>query len=510
MTEPDTRGAPPALGAPPVLTLPAPGPSPALLILVSLGLLAWALRPIWDIDVWWHMALGRHILAHGLPTTDVLGADPDMPWRTFQGGYEVLVAWLDGVGGLGLVRLVHAGAIAAGLALLWRTAWRISGSPALAAASLAIAIVLYEDRVRVRPHVFNLLFIALLLPRVVAGRRDLRALGWIVPVMAVWGGFHGPASLWGLALLGCIAVAAPRDWRGWAQLAAPAVAMVLVPGFVDGLAGAARVHTAGRMQALFVPEHWPLWAYPDAGLGPHGVVVPTLVVALLVVALGVVLWQARRGWPAGVWPLTLAAGGMGLFSVLLARFAWFATIPLLRAMAGPRPRPRITVALAALSMGLAAWDWGTYVAPRPKALDAWATDVQPGTFPEAAAEVLARAGVEGRVFPNAAWGGYLLWRLHPRVRTLTDGRIAFPEEAGELLLHFGPRRREGALDEARRRWGVDLAVLRTPVFPRGVALPKGWELLWADPVAEVWAARDEHLAARRAAVERVITELGGR
>lgn len=482
------------------------GPSPALLALVALALLAWALRPIWDIDVWWHIALGRHILAHGLPTTDVLGAaDPDMPWRTFQGGYEVLVAWLDGVGGLGLVRLVHAGAIAAGLTLLWRLAWRASASPWLAAALLAVLVVLYEDRVRVRPHVFNLLFIAALLPRVVGAQRDLRALAWIVPLMAVWGSFHGPASLWGLALLGCVAVAAPRDWRGWTQVAAPAAAMALVPGFAAGLAGAARVHTSERMQALFVPEHWPLWAYLDAGLGPHGVLVPSLVVLLLGVAAVTVAWQARR-WPPGALPLTLAAAGMGLFSVLMARFAWYAAVPLLRAVAWSRVRPRAAWAVAAVAVAIAAWDHGVYVALRYAHVDRWTTDVHPRTFPEAAAEVLARAGVDGRVFPDPAWGGYLLWRLHPAVRSLTDGRIAFPAEAGELLLDFAPRRREAALDEARRRWGVDLAVLRTPAF-RGAPRPAHWELLWADPVAEVWAARDERLAERRAAVERVVEEL---
>ena len=475
-------------------------------VIVFLAALAWALRPIWDIDIWWHLALGRHILAHGLPTTDVLGADPDMPWRTFQGGYEVFVAWLEGVGGLGLVRLVHAGTVATGMALLGVTARRVSGSTIVAVAFLALVVVLYEDRVRVRPHVFNLAFIAALLPVVIEQRRRLLDLLWIVPMMAVWGAFHGPASLWGLALLGSVAVARPREWRGWALVAAPAVAMALVPGVVSGLAGAARVHTAGHMQALFVPEHWPLWAYLDAGLGAHGVLVPALVVALLLGAVIVIVRDlARRAWPPGCTSLTIASAGMGLFSVLLARFAWFSLIPALRALRSIAPRGRVAWAALGLCGALATWDVASYMLPRYRGVDQWGTDVQPGAFPEAAAEVLAQAGIGGRVFPDAQWGGYLLWRLHPAVRTLTDGRIAFPERAGEMLLDFRRSRREAHLDEAYALWGTDLAVLRAPAFPRG-RLPARWELLWADPIAEVWARRDAALPARRGAVAAVVSE----
>lgn len=480
-------------------------------LIVFLAALAWALRPIWDIDVWWHMALGRHILAHGLPETDVLGVVP-MPWRTFQGGYEVFVAWLDGVGGLGLVRLVHALAVAGGMTLLGVTARKVSGSTVVAVAFLCIAVVLYEDRVRVRPHVFNLLFIAALLPVVVEQRRRLWELCWIVPLMALWGAFHGPASLWGLALLGTVAVVKPLDWRGWVQVAAPAGALALVPGVVAGMRGAAQVHTTGRMQELFVPEHWPLRAYLDAGLGAHGVVVPALVVGILLAA-AVVSGRALRGLdgehrhdgalaPRGTSApesLTLAAAGMGLFSILMARFAWFSLIPLLRTLRGARFGGRTAWTALVLCATLATWDLSTYVLPRWRDVDPWTTDVQPGAFPEAAAEVLARAGIEGRVFPDSQWGGYLLWRLHPGVRVLTDGRIAFPERAGEMLLDFRRSHREAHLDEAHALWGIDLAVMRTPAFAPGRP-PARWALLWADPVAEVWARKDAALAGRRQAV----------
>ncbi len=79
-----------------------------LTLVVFAGLLLWLFRPIWNIDIFWHVVVGRLILEGGVPTQDVLSAaHPEAPWRTFQWGYELGVAVLDGLGGLRLVQAVH-------------------------------------------------------------------------------------------------------------------------------------------------------------------------------------------------------------------------------------------------------------------------------------------------------------------------------------------------------------------------------------------------------------------
>jgi hypothetical protein len=161
-----------------------------------------------------------------------------------------------------------------------------------------------------------------------------------------------------------------------------------------------------------------------------------------------------------------------------------------------------------LSVGLLVVDWSISVAPRYEGVAPWVTDLQPRGFPVQAATVLERAGIEGEVFPDSTWGGYLLYRLFPRVRVLTDGRIAFPEEVGRMVADFRPSRRAAILDEAHRRWGVDLAVLRVPAFPLS-AVPERWALLYRDDVAEVWAVRDARLPERSARVVRATEELSG-
>ena len=61
----------------------------------TLGLL-WFLRPIWGIDVFFHVAIGREIVAAGIPSTDILSAaHPDAAWTPFQVGYALIVHALD-------------------------------------------------------------------------------------------------------------------------------------------------------------------------------------------------------------------------------------------------------------------------------------------------------------------------------------------------------------------------------------------------------------------------------
>ena len=68
--------------------------------LLGAAVFLWALRPIWDMDLWWHIALGNWILENGFPTTDPLAIGrSETPWSTFQGGYGVFVAVLERWGG---------------------------------------------------------------------------------------------------------------------------------------------------------------------------------------------------------------------------------------------------------------------------------------------------------------------------------------------------------------------------------------------------------------------------
>lgn len=457
----------------------------------------WSIRPIWDIDLGWHIAVGRFILANGFPTTDFLSAaDSSRPWVTFQGGYEILVAYLDSTGGLFLVRLVHAMAIGTGFALLWSLVRRLGLSSVLGVAVLAIALILYEDRIRVRPHVFHFVFLLAMLHAVVRrpDQTTLRNSWWVWPVQGLWAFVHGPASLWGFALLTAIVLASPAKITSYVLLVGSIVTSLLIPGFLTGIRSSFSVHTEANLQSELVPEHWPLWYYPSQITVAHGKLVPALVVVILLGAMAAVVW--RRSFLSGRWALVWASLGMGVFSVLLARFAWYSIVPLLLGLALVPLSRRLQHAALVIALGLLVFDASTYVLPRFSGFSRVSTDLQPGNFPERAADYLYAANIDGKIHTNPSWGGYLLYRLHPPSTTLTDGRIAFGNEVAELLKHDKPSMREHMINDANKRFGVDLLVARPPVFAPGRPKPARWVRLYGDPIAEVWAVRDEKLAER--------------
>src|SRR5688572_533637 len=143
---------------------------------LALLFFAWTLRPVWDIDIFMHIAIGRELLEHGIPTTDVLSsATPDAAWTPFQVSYEVLVELLDRALGLWGVNAVHSAIMGIALALASRRFGQLSAQSGWTLLLTALLLVTFEARVRPRPHVFNLLFEAWFLLPIAAGELRIGA-----------------------------------------------------------------------------------------------------------------------------------------------------------------------------------------------------------------------------------------------------------------------------------------------------------------------------------------------
>ena len=158
----------------------------------------WCLRPIWGIDIFFHVAIGRYAFESGIPSTDILSAaHPDAAWSPFQIGYELLVAWIDELAGLDGLRVVHAALFATGFTWAVRFFRRKTGTPWLAAFMTLIFLVLFEERIRLRPHAFNLLFEVFVLLPLASGAWRKSPSRWgiaLVGVAAVWAFIHAMAQ----------------------------------------------------------------------------------------------------------------------------------------------------------------------------------------------------------------------------------------------------------------------------------------------------------------------------
>lgn len=121
---------------------------------------------------------------------------------------------------------------------------------------------------------------------------------------------------------------------------------------------------------------------------------------------------------------------------------------------------------------------------------ALSSGLEPGRFPEKAAEFVAHVERSGRVFCNDTWGGYLLWRL-PEATILSDGR-ALSEAVFLNNLE---------INNATVTWEKELLALGTTVIVvsafdpitgnasklwQSLSYSPNWQIAYADDVALVF------------------------
>ncbi len=150
-------------------------------------------QPFRDSDVWWHLAIGHYIAAHGIPAAEPFSfLHAANPWVGQQWLYEVAITHLVDLGGPGLASLVMGvmGSTALLLAALSVPPERRPAGPVMAAAMLFSAVVAAQ-LLGVRGQVVSLAGAALVMYLLSRWRRgSTRALLALPLVFAVWANVH--------------------------------------------------------------------------------------------------------------------------------------------------------------------------------------------------------------------------------------------------------------------------------------------------------------------------------
>jgi hypothetical protein len=477
------------------------------------------LRPIWDIDVFWHVVVGRSILESGsLPTRDLWSAgDPEAPWRSFQWLYQVMVAFLDDRGGLTAVRVASASWVTATFGLAYFVVRRAGFRVAATAALVALLLVAYEDRIRVRPHVVNLTGM-LLLVHVVLARpgRPLLLLAMSFVVSFLWsavhlgGAFIGIVGAVGLLLVTAVLAArtgrAEQD-RGILMVAAGAVLGWLVtPGSTEAFLYAAGQH-GGSVGAI---EEWA--SYLGAldmlpRIGSHHFALTLLVTpaALALLVLCAALWVRDRQRVERPLGLALAAY-LVVLALLWVRFTWMAALSVVlcaaflrerRALLEARLGPWRNIALVGVAAALLLVNLHyTTLAQFPSvstAIEARGTDVDPRRFPVQTTRLLALSGIEARVATPGGWGGYVLYHGWPRLRVTVDGRMVASDEVLAITQAVAAIWESGegieALPALYARLPADFLLMPHPAFRGGPTGP--WVTVAETPLADLYVRGDD-------------------
>lgn len=444
--------------------------------------MAWlALFPITSVDAYYHLAVGKRILDDRVIPARGVGSATfgSAAWHDNEWGFQLLAAAVgrgergaDGVvdltpGGRVALIALRAACLAATLGFL-SAAMRRRGVPAL---GRAVAVVLaafltfgnlFWD---VRPQIVSYLAFAAIAWLLEVDRDGAR---WAAPavcgVVAVWSNLHG-MFLIGIALVGAEMLGEAWDGRRAGPFPSRARRLAVTAA---GALLAACVNPHGWRQLthpflyLVRPEIHvanPEWSRPDLLHLP--LMVGTMALTLAAwVAAGASAWRTA----AGLRVLLFVA----LFSTAIRHLpvAVLVVVPHLAEgiAAAERRRPRLgrgRPAWGAAGLAVAAivaLSGARFVGPMPRF-----TESPARPMPERAVRFAAAAGIEGAVFNEYRFGGFLMYRLYPREVVFMDGR-----------------------NDLYGAWRL------TDYVPILAALP-GWEGRWREAVARYrvgWALLD--------------------
>jgi hypothetical protein len=445
--------------------------------------------PLTDSDIWWHLASAKEILAQGV----LLWQDPftftthGQPWFNVHWLYQLLVYGLYVLGGESTVLAGHglAWALAAWLWLGKRPSretlflmipFIIASRYLLMARPLAFTILLLGLQFRIlesnRKGVHKIVLIALL-QVVLANIQGLFLLGPIMLFLQLWAKKVSWRWQWGLpSLLICASAIHPAGFgillyplkllqrqlpgdlfaQRIAENVSPLKAIIGDGSSAEALQSWALLGVSGLMV-------WGLWTNRNHAR-PFWILLPWFALA----------WLAQRNIP---------------IALMLA-------LPVL-ASALPSRAPMAWVRSAGLAVALgllvAQLHWFAQVR----------SPVTPYRFPVGAANWLAAnlpPDASVQIFNEARHGGYLSWRLYPKVKTYIDGRFILRDStffASYLQLMEVPENFEKIVQQYHIQYAL-IPILYPPHFkPLADYLraDPSWNLVFQDETAWLFVNSNE-------------------
>jgi hypothetical protein len=505
-----------------------------LLFVVLLGLLAittLSVRLLGDAGIGWHIRTGQLILAtHAVPRVDPFSAGmAGQPWFAWEWLYDVLAGWLESVAGLNGVVLLTALIIAGVFSWTFRLMlWR--GTNVFAALILLLlAAAAAMIHFQARPHVASWLFTVAWFWVLESSEKDhhTRLLWLLPPLMLLWVNVHG-GFLVGFVLLAIYWFGTAWQWWKlkedrfddalWKIRTGQRVRALTVTGILSAVATLVNpygfqlhVHIYRYLSNRFLMDHIDEFQSPN-----FHYVAQKCFAGLLLLTL-VALAAKRREVGASQGLVVLFAVYSGLYAsrnipvssllLILVIGPWLSDA--LKKI-GDRPigarwralaRTQFLQRMQAIELSVRGHLWP--IAAIVLTCCMAANGGRLGTsllmdahfdgkrFPVAAVTYLENHDVQGPVVSPDSWGGYLIYRLYPRVRMVVDDRHDFYGEeflkSYLKMVHVEPGW-EGFLQQHPAHCVV---VPKDSALANILAETAGWQAIYGDDVAAVFVRTPE-------------------
>jgi hypothetical protein len=473
-----------------------------------------SVRLLGDAGIGWHIRTGQQILAtHAIPRVDSFSSTmAGKPWFAWEWLYDVVVGQLEASLGLNGVVWFTAVAIATLFACMFRLLIARGTQIWVALALVLLAISASTIHFLARPHVVSWLFTLAWFWILDSSEREClnshaghrRRLWLLPPLMLVWVNLHG-GFLVGFVLLGIFWLGAVGAWFGAKEnrieeslrkiAAAERTQNLTWVGFLSLVASLANpygwrlhAHVYSYLSSRFLMDHIDEFQSPNF----HGIAQKCFLVLLLITLCAVVV-RSRELRMSQI--LTL------LFAVYAGLYA-SRNIPvsavLLVMVVGPLFSSRASAKgffqrMTAVESGLRghAWPILALLATLLIAVNGGRAGSHPlmnahfdtKRMPVEAVNYIEENNVKGPVLSPDYWGGYLIYRLSPKLQVVLDDRHDLYGEdffkSYLKLIHVEP----GWEDFLREHESSCIILPRQSALADRLANSGAWKSIYADDVA---------------------------
>jgi hypothetical protein len=502
-------------------------------------------QPVRTDDTFWHLKIGEILLqAKSFPAQEYLlfTHDPNSPPLYHEWLFQIVLKSIEAFGGLTALRFFLPLCV---LCIVWVLLrfFRLFEPKGLLLATLLFLLFSYQRLIQLRPELFSMIFFFLMLHNGIQGRENFSKgrIAWAMFLSMMWANIHSLCLIiflfWGL-WIGCAWIYSKIfkhvlcfDWKG--QITGFLCSMIALCAnpmgyklFYFYFTGNARnpyrnvIDEWGHFTFFNLRDFLPLSS--DVLMGGMLLLVLWTVLVFIVLVLDLRNKSEDRTENLGrlsgtsntkftreqvllekfhLFFLSSAAILSLSLAAFAVRFFWLVPFPVLTLLKYFEKRPFLPYprALCFLLCVVTVWHFrlpGTlgYRVPLESSLDRtvyWKWDYDRSKYHNNAVDFLKILGVEGNIFNPYYLGGFLSYRLNPKVRVFIDGR--FEHYTEDVNRDFAEIKNVGAgFEEHIKKYGIDLFFV--PIEKQYtrllLALRKmGWVVLYHDEATVIFCAK---------------------
>lgn len=448
-----------------------------------------------DPDTYWHTAVGNWILEHrAIPHADPFSHSmPNAAWTAHEWLSEVVFAQIYGFAGWSGLVILTALCFATTLSLLTRFLLRHL-EPVHTLILVALSAGMLRSHLLARPHMLAAPLLALwIFGLLVARERNAAPSYWLLPVMSLWANLHGSFTL-GLGLAFALGIEAImqadkseriQEIRRWGTFVLFAMLFAMITPFQwEGIAFTR--HVMGLEKVLAIVGEWQspnfhgflvfeLWLLTLLGIALSGRIRVPLI--RLVIILGLTHLSLKHG-------RYMAVTGVVAPFLIAKGFAthWY-TAPKLGSDASTLDKWFAALSPPAGKLAIAVVALGSLLIFNQVIL---ASKFQPDSkiTPAAALEAIKKANIDGPIFNQYGFGGYLIFSGIP---VFIDGRAdMYGDEFLERYANSTNLKSIKQLQDLLQKYQIAATMLppELPIVALLDYLPN-WKRLYADDIAVV-------------------------